>query len=474
MRFEPPIKRTVPAFLLMLFLAVFALGQTSASLSGTVQDSTGAALSGAKVTVSNPAKNLQIEARTGSDGTFSFPVLQPGDYTITVEAQGFKKVVKSGIVINASDRQSTGIISMEIGQIGETVEVTADAAQLQIKTESGEQSTAINNQQIQNLAVNGRNYLDLLKLTPGVVVTTGFATSGPGGLGNINIAGQRAGKNNLTIDGTTNVDTGSNGTQHIALSLDNIAEFKLLTSNYQAEYGRSSGGEIQIVTKSGTSEFHGTGYYFHRHEQFNANSFLNNANGRIGDPINGIERNPRNFYRYNQQGYNIGGPVWLPKIGSQYLKERLFFFWSQEWQEQLVPQTARNSRVPTALEVAGDFSQTRDGNATAASAPIPIIDPTTGQQFPGNKIPANRINVNGQRILALFNKFENTPLGGPDNGFRFNHNSQLSVSYPRRESSIRVDYNINENVRAYVRYTRDADQQIMPYGLGWRQQSDSF
>ncbi|MBS1791256.1 MAG: TonB-dependent receptor [Acidobacteria bacterium] len=451
----------VPAFTLLLALTAFA--QTSASLSGTVHDSNGAALAGAKVTVSNPAKNLQLEAKTGTDGTFSFPVLQPGDYIVTVEAQGFKKAVKTGIVINASDRQSTGIITMEVGQIGDTVEVTADAAQLQIKTESGEQSTAINNQQIQNLAVNGRNYLDLLKLTPGVVVTTGFATSGPGGFGNVNIAGQRAGKNNLTIDGTTNVDTGSNGTQHIALSLDNIAEFKLLTSNYQAEYGRSSGGEIQIVTKSGTSEFHGTGYYFHRHEQFNANSYFNNANGRIGDPNTGIQRNPRNFYRYNQQGYNIGGPVWLPKIGSKYLKDRLFFFWSQEWQEQLVPQAARNSRVPTAAEVAGDFSATRDGNGNA----ITIIDPTTGQPFAGNKIPANRINLNGQKILALFNKFENTPLGGASNGYRFNHNSQSSVSYPRRENSIRVDYNITENTRAYVRYTRDADQQIMPYGLGW-------
>lgn len=472
MRFEPLVKRTVPAFLLMLFLAVFAFGQTSASLSGTVHDPNGSALAGAKVTVSNPAKNLQIDAKTSSDGTFSFPVLQPGEYSVTVEAQGFKKALQSGIVINASDRQSTGIIKLEVGDISNTVEVTADAAQLQIKTESGEQSTSINNQQIQNLAVNGRNYLDLLKLTPGVVVTTGFATSGPGGLGNINIAGQRAGKNNLTIDGTTNVDTGSNGTQHIALSLDNIAEFKLLTSNYQAEYGRSSGGEIQIVTKSGTSQFHGTGYYFHRHEQFNANSFYNNANGRIGDPNTGIERNPRNFYRYNQQGFNIGGPVWLPKIGSKYLKERLFFFFSQEYQEQLVPQSARQSRVPTALEAAGNFSATKDGNGAA----IYIKDPTingncsaTDQTacFPGNIIPANRINVNGQKILQLFRRFENTPLGGADNGFRYNHNSQLSVSYPRHENSIRLDYNITENTRAYVRYTRDADQQIMPYGLGW-------
>ena len=471
MQFESTLKRTVPLWFAMLFVlasALTALGQISASLSGTVHDAQGSAVTGAKVTVSDPAKNLQIDTKTSSDGTFSFPSLQPGNYTVTVENAGFKKYVQSGIIINASDRQSTGTIKLEVGDISNTVEVTADAAQLQIKTESGEQSTSINNQQIQNLAVNGRNYLDLLKLTPGVVVTTGFATSGPGGLGNINVNGGRGGKNNLTIDGTTNVDTGSNGTQHIALSLDNIAEFKLLTSNYQAEYGRSSGAEIQIVTKSGTSEFHGTGYYFHRHEQFNANSFFNNANGRIGDPNTGIQRNPRNFYRYNQQGYNIGGPIWLPKklfgpLGSDKLKEKMFFFWSQEWQEQLVPQSARQSRVPTALEAAGNFSQTRDGNGNA----ITIIDPTTGQPFAGNIIPANRINASGQKMLQLFRRFENTPLGGADNGYRFNHNSQQSVSYPRKESSIRLDYNITENNRAYVRYTRDADQQIMPYGLGW-------
>lgn len=459
-------------------LALTAFGQNTGSLSGTVHDPQGNAIAGAKVTVSDPARNFQLDTTTSSDGTFSFATLQPSTYTVTVEAQGFKKFVQSGVVINIADRQSTGILTLEVGSLtGETVEVTADAAQLQIKTESGEQSNSINNQQIQNLAVNGRNYLDLLKVTPGVVVTTGFATSGPGGLGSININGGRGGKNNLTIDGTTNVDTGSNGTQHIALSLDNIAEFKVLTSNYQAEYGRSAGGEIQIVTKSGTSEFHGTGFYFHRHEQFNANSFFNNANGRIGDPRTGIERNPRNFYRYNQQGYNIGGPVYLPKklfgpLGYERSREKLFFFWSQEWQEQLVPQSARQSRVPTQLEASGNFSQTRDGNGN----PIFIRDPlksgncnATDQTacFPGNIIPPNRINPNGTAILNLFRRFENTPLGGPDNGYRYNHNSQLSVSYPRRENSIRLDYNLSENTRMYIRYTRDADQQIMPYGLGW-------
>lgn len=454
------LRKKAPMLLsLALLLAASAFAQTSASLSGTAHDPQGGAVAGAKVTLKDAGGATHLETATNNEGFYSFPIIQPGNYTVTIEAPGFKKSVKSGIVVNASDRQSAGVTVLEIGDISNSVEVTADAAQLQIKTESGEQGTAVNNQQIQNLAVNGRNYLDLLKLTPGVVVTASFAVSGPGGLGNISVGGMRMGKNNLTIDGTTNVDTGSNGTQHIALSLDNISEFKLLTSNYQAEYGRSGGGAIQIVSKSGTSQIHGTGFYFHRHEQFNSNSYLNNAVPRV----NGVQPNQRNFYRYNQQGYNIGGPVLLPKKA---LKDKLFFFFSQEWQEQLVPQNARQSRVPTALEVAGDFSQTRDFNGN----PITIIDPETGQPFPGNKIPAARINANGangQKILSLFQKFENTPLGGAQNGFRYNHNSQSSVSYPRRETSVRVDYNLSDTTKAYVRYTRDADKQVMPYGLGW-------
>src|SRR5215475_14525108 len=294
------LRKKAPMLLsLALLLAVSAFAQTSASLSGTVHDPQGGAVVGAKVTLKDAGGATHLETTANNEGFYTFPIIRPGTYTVTIEAPGFKKFVKSGIVVNASDRQSTGVTVLEIGDISNSVEVTADAAQLQIKTESGEQGAAVNNQQIQNLAVNGRNYLDLLKLTPGVVVNTSFAVSGPGGFGNISIGGMRMGKNNLTIDGTTNVDTGSNGTQHIALSLDNISEFKLLTSNFQAEYGRSGGGAIQIVTKSGTSQFHGTGYYFHRHEQFNANSYFNNANGT--NPA-GIENNPRNFYRYNQQG----------------------------------------------------------------------------------------------------------------------------------------------------------------------------
>jgi hypothetical protein len=479
MRFEAIVKRTFPAVLLTLLLTVSAFGQNSASLSGTVHDSNGSALAGAKVTASDPGKNIQVDAKTSSDGTFSFPILQPGTYTVTVEAQGFKKVVKSGVVLAIADRQSTGIIVMEVGDISNTVEVTADAAQQLIKTESGEISQTISGEQVKNLAINGRNYLDLVKLTPGVVSFVNGQQAGPGSLGAFNINGTRANQHNLTIDGATNVDTGSNGTEHIALALDNIAEFKILSSAYQAEYGRSAGGDIRVLTKSGGKEFHGTGYYFHRHEQFNANSYYNNA-----------DKLQRNFYRYNYQGYNIGGPVWLPKkvfgpLGNDYTKERLFFFFSQEWQQQLLPSSARQSRVPTAAEVNGDFSNTKDGNGNKIFIKDPLIALTAttlcqatpaspvagisyqGACFPDNKIPANRITANGQAILKYFNKFQTADLAASPNGALFNHNTQFSAAYPRKEYNLRFDYNMTESTRMFIRYTRDADQQMLPYGLGW-------
>ncbi len=443
--------------LLGVFLSASAFGQTSGSLGGVVQDPQGAAVTGAKVTLTDPKKNLTLQATTSSEGNFAFPGLQPGEYTVSVEAPGFKKSVKSGIVINVNDRQSTGVISLEVGGVGDVVQITADASQMLLKTESAEQSQVINSEQVENLALNGRNYLDLVKLTPGVVSFVNGQTAGPGGLGSFNINGTRGNQHNLTIDGTTNVDTGSNGTQHIALVLDNIAEFKILTSNYQAEYGRSAGGDIKIVTKGGNRDFHGTGYYYHRHEGFNANSFYNNAQGRA-----------RNLYRYNYQGFNLSGPVWLPKsvfgvLGAEKLRDKIFWFVSREWQEQLLPSSARLSRVPTAAEIAGDFSQTRSGNGAA----LTLFDPLTGQPFPSNIIPANRINADGQNILRKFGKFSNVTNFNTPANYAFNHQSQASAGYPRREYSVRVDANISDSTRMFVRYTRDADQQYLPYGLGW-------
>jgi outer membrane receptor protein involved in Fe transport len=432
------------AALVLLCLGT-VLAQTSASLSGTVRDATGAVIPGASVVLTEPSRSVRLETITTDEGIFTFPTLQPGVYTVTVEMPGFQQVIKQGIIVGTGEKQSAGTIVMEVGEVTSTIQVLADASQLQIKTRSGEQAEMVTGRQVRELAINGRNYLDLVKLVPGVVSTGNFQVAGPGGFGNISINGTRMNQHNLTIDGATNVDTGSNGTQHVALNLDTIEEFKVLTSNYQAEYGRSGGGDIKITSRSGTNNFHGSAYLFHRHEGLNANSYFNTLDG-----------NSRSLYRYNYFGYTLGGPVKLP---SKYFRDRMFFFWSQDWAEQLLPATARQVRVPTAAELAGNFSQTRDGNGNL----ITVKDPVTGQPFPGNQIPANRFNESGLNILKLFGRHENQADRLP----LYNHNSQFSANYPRRQYTLRLDYNLTDNTRVFARYTQDSDEQVLPYGVGW-------
>jgi hypothetical protein len=449
------VRILAPALLLIGLLGAQAYAQTtSAILSGTVQDPSGAAIPGATVRITDTRTNLTVETITSRQGTFAFPSLQPGTYTLEVEMSGFKKHQTTGVTLNASDKASTGAIKLEVGGLTETVSVSADSAAMQVKTASGEIGEVITGKQVQELALNGRNVLDMMRMIPGVVNTgANYQAAGPGGLSNLSINGTRANQHNLTIDGTTNVDTGSNGSQHVMMNMDAIAEFKVLTSNYQAEFGRAAGGDIKIVTRGGGSQFHGTGYIFHRHEGFNSNTFLANADGRR---TNGTEVNPRQLYRYNYSGYNVNGPIPITKG----LKERLFFFWGQEWHEQLVPATsAAQRRMPTALELAGDFSQTRDGNGVA----VVITDPTTKQPFAGNVIPSSRFSQSGQNLLKLFNKSVNASEFMP----LFNHNSQLSISYPRRQDNIRIDYRLGNKTTIFGRFTQDQDQQIMPYGVGW-------
>ncbi len=456
---ERPIKSALTIAAALLLLAGMALGQTtSASLNGTVHDPSGAAVPGATIKVINTRTNLSFDTVTTAEGTFALTALQPGEYTVEVELSGFKKLVKTGIILNASDKATTGILVLEVGGITDTVSVSSDLGALQVKTTSGEIGESITGRQVLELGVNGRNVLDLIRTVPGVVNTgANFQAAGPGGFGNISINGSRANQHNLTVDGSTNVDTGSNGTQHIMVTMDNIAEFKVLTSNYQAEFGRASGGDIKIVTRGGGSQFHGTGYIFHRHEGFNSNTFFNNADGRTAT---GAEVSPRSLYRYNYAGYNVNGPVPIKGV-----KEKLFFFWSQEWHNQLVPAgSVTNVRMPTDLEAAGDFSQTKDGNGNA----ITITDPTTGKPFEGNKIPASRMSPSGQSILKLFNKYLQDPAYNAAASMpQFNYSSQLPINYPRRQDNIRVDYRLGNKTTIFARFTQDSDQQIMPYGVGW-------
>ena len=453
---------------LSALLCVAAAAQTiRGSISGTIIDPSQARVANAKVTALEQGKGTVTETVSDSTGRFVFPELFPGTYTLTVEAPGFKKFERKAVILNGNENLALGELKMEVGAVGQTVEVSAEAIVLQ--TESGERSQTVDNRVMENIAINGRSYLPLVQLTPGVTTFPNLQTAGHSGIGAISANGGRTNQNNLTLDGVGNVDTGNNGDQLATVSLDSVQEFRILTSNYQAEYGRSSSSQISVVTKSGTRDFHGSGYWFHRHEGLNANNWKNNRDNQ-----------PRKLQRYNDVGYTFGGPFFIPKYFNQN-KDKLFFFVSQEFQRQLNPQSSKNQTVPTLLERQGDFSQSVDKNGNLFNLirdPL-AKDPITNAQLPCTstdhrgcfqaggvlgRIPQNRLYGPGLAVLNLYPKpnFLTGPNGLPNKGFNFT--SQISDSYPRREDLMRVDYNLSSKWKIFGRFIDNADAVTSYYG----------
>ncbi len=463
---------------LALWLATAAFGQsTSGSITGTVKDNNGAPIADASVKIINSATNATRQVSANHAGVFTVTQLQPGVYTVSVEKSGFKKLEKTGIVLNAINLVNAGDFTLDVGAVSDTVTVTADTGHIEIQSETGERSGLVTGAQLRDLALNGRNYQDFLKTLPGVItgnVNAGQIASSTGSLGSFNVNGTRNNQKELTVDGSSDLDTGNNVDSHAAVNPDAIAEFKVLTSNFQAEYGRAGGAFIAVVTKSGTKAFHGGGRFFHRHEGLNANNYFRNAQGR--EP-NGVERQQRNLYRYNSAGYDIGGPVWIPGLDFNKSKEKLFFYWNQEFYQQLAPEGARNIRVPTAAERNGDFSQTVDGTG----ARVFISDPTkldaNGNRLtcgaantvdnPGgcfvtngqlHVIPANRFFSSGQAILNVY------PQANVTGRNDYNYTSSISTQYPRREDILRVDWNITDRTHLAARYTNNKETRFLAYG----------
>ena len=287
------------------FLCVSMLAQvTSGTISGRVQDTTGAVINNATVTISNPSNGFKRQVTTSDIGEFVAPNLQPGTYSITVEAPGFRNLESTGFVLNAAAKLDAGALVLAVGATTNEVTVSADIGQVQLQANSGERSDVITNKQLNDVAINGRNVLDYMKLVPGVSGVFDGHASGTGGLDAFNINGTRANEHEFTIDGASNVDTGNNGGTHVTLNPDAIEEVKVLTSNYQAEFGKAAGGQIALVTKSGSNQWHGDGRFFHRHEGLNANEWFNKKNELLG----GLPNTPA-LYRYNYVGYQIGGPI---------------------------------------------------------------------------------------------------------------------------------------------------------------------
>jgi hypothetical protein len=298
-----------------------------------------------------------------------------------------------------------------------------------------------------------------MKLVPGVIDTsTGRDVTSPNAIGGITINGNTSAKN-FTVDGITDMDTGSNGTLHYEPNLDAIQELKVLTSNYQAEFGRNSGGTITVVTKSGTQEFHGTAGWNHRHEEFNANSWANNHTLK---KINGVQvATPRIPYRYNVETYSIGGPAYIPKLLNKDRKH-LFFFWSQEYTGQFVSGGTQSQFTPTAADRTGDFSADR-GNSNGNPVALKLLDPANNNtQFPDNKIPQSRLNPVGQQLLNFFPLPNFTPTD-PTQLYVVNYFEQGSATHPRRNDVLRIDANVTSKISGYFRWINDHDDMQVLY-----------
>jgi Carboxypeptidase regulatory-like domain/TonB-dependent Receptor Plug Domain len=425
---------------------------TAGSISGIVQDPQGAVVAGAKMTLTNEAQGAASarQVATGPEGTYVFSPVLPGQYTVDVEAAGFKKFTQTHILLNVNDRLGLPSISLEVGTTGETVNVEATAVQLE--TVTAERSGLVTGRQMVDIALNGRNYTGLLKTVPGVPAdaTGGDAT----------FNGGRTGQNNYTVDGQNVTDIGVNQQFAYRINVDAIAEFKVSTNAQSAEFGRNDGAQVQIVTRSGTRDFHGDGYWFKRGEFMNANNFLNNAQPNMRDPNTGklVPAFPQ--YRFMTAGYTVGGPAYIPGKFNRN-KDKLFFFMSHEWNRSFTPNALRQITVPTAAERQGDFSNTRD----AAGVRQTIYDPLTrsaanpkGTPFTGNQVPKDRFNQYGPSVLNWL------PLPNVTGQPNYNYQSQAANSSPSFDQVYRADYNISEKWRLFVRGLNSKQTQTVPYG----------
>jgi hypothetical protein len=393
-------------------------------------DTSGLSVAGASVTLLNTATLLHTATSSVASGEFVFPSVQPGTYSLIAEAKGFKRFEKTPVIVTASERVAAGTLQLQVGTVNETVMVSGEATPVQ--TASDERSAMLNEQQMNMLMTRGRDYNGLLKTLPGVVPINDPVTLQQQTAPNA-INGVRGGLTTQAVDGQTGNDPASTNSSFTPVSMDSIAEVKVLLTNYQAEYGRSAGAIINAVTKSGTSAFHGTAYDYLRNEDLNSNEFFANRNG-VARPL----------YRYNTGGYTLGGPLAIPGKFTRW-KEKLFFFFGQEFVNLTTPGTLQSVTEPTALERQGNFSQTMDVSGKL----IPITDPLSHAPLPGNVVPQSRIDPNGQKLLSVF------PLPSITNltitKGNYNYNFLESLPGTRRFDTYRGDYNPTEKLRLFYR-----------------------
>jgi len=451
-----PIGKIGSIFCILALVSASAFAQTVFSnLVGTVTDPAKAIIPGAEIQLTNRATGAVRTAQSNEAGIFRFTGLTAATYSLRVQAAGFKTFVADEIALASSETRDMGKIALQIGAVSEQIQVTAEVTPVQ--TASSEVSSTISGYQLQTLALKGRDLFGFLALIPGVVDTGTRDVTSPNAIGGLSING--GGQRGFLVDGVADMDTGSNGTVHYEPNMDSIGEIRVLTSNYQAEYGRQASGTISVVTKSGTRDFHGTGYWNKRHEQFNAKNFFDNRNNI-----------PKTPYRYDVYGYTIGGPAYIPKLFNKE-KRLLFFFFSQEYTKQLPVATTTYARVPTLEERKGDFSKSYNNNGQL----LIVRDPVTRVQFPGNKIPSSYApDPVGLAILNFFpepNRCDVNPIAGcweetdSSQTYRRNYRYTSTGPHPRRNDVLRFDGYPIQKLNLSYRWANDFDDMDGSYNM---------
>ena len=445
------------------FSGVATAQEITGSIVGTVKDANGAAVKGATVNISDPQKKEVIRTTTtDDDGSYAARDLHVGSYDVSVEASGFKKHVSSKVQVDVGTPRTLNI-ALEVGNVAEVVTVEANPVAVELTTPTV--STVISGDQARELSLNNRNWVQLITLAPGVSNDLAdqvyVGTTNPAGQANtmnISVNGARSAQNTYTIDGADVTDRGSNITIQAYPSVDSIAEFKVQRSLFAAESGRSGGGQINVVTRGGTDQFHGSAFEFVRNDILNANDFISNRNSNppFGREDNGKAK--RAPFRYNNYGFTVGGPVYMLRFGeggpmARKLARTYFFFSEEDRKDRRYPTLSGNT-VPDANMRLGIFPIDICLSAfiaTPAGTGLPTIGPANCTQV----LPAGQAlqNINPVAQQYLDNIYKKLPQ--PTDA------TSRALTYPAsgiadfRQEIVRIDYAANNKLSVYYRYERD-------------------
>ncbi len=466
------LRAKIPFLRLFLALSICSLPAFSQTgvIQGVLQDPSGATIANANVSAIDQTKGVVVRKTvTGSNGEFQLLPLDPGTYTVKAESAGMKPIERTGLVLDVNQTMNLQTLKMEVGSTSETVVVNAENPL--IETATADKNFVITSKEVTEQSLNGRDWQSLLRTLPGIVSNdaSDFRLAF-NNTDSFNVNGLRGSDNNVFLDGSINTDAGANDGQYTQLSMDAVAEFKVQTSVFNAEYGRNPGVLISAVTKSGTSSYHGTAYEFLRNSYFDANSFFNNLQGAPKSPLH-----------FNQFGGNLGGWLWIPKV-SRKADKKVFFFFNYEGTRASRPNGNSYYDTPSAALLSGNFSSAIIPGTSLNGSKYPVgtvFEPGTvirdsaqniigGTPYPGNIVPTNAFSANAAAFQKVFGGalrgLTNLPPSPAIPGY-VRVPFQDTYVFDKDQKAARVDYNVNSRTNMFFRWVDDAQQESQGYGI---------